>query len=80
MVNRGYLYKKEIKFILNYVVALCKVEQVFVMEELKEIKDQLQSGNVPMAIKKVDEGIACDFDNQIPCQGQSSILFRNEKN
>jgi|TARA_A200000159_G_scaffold161964_1_gene184848 hypothetical protein len=34
------------------------IDVMTVIEELKEIKDQLQSGNVPMAIKKVDEGIA----------------------
>ena len=62
MVNRGYLYKKEIKFILNYVITLCKVEEVFVMEELKELDIEMNNDEVKaLSIRIAYGGMSCDI-------------------
>ena len=62
MVNRGYLYEIEIKYIMNYVVALCKVEEVFVMEDPKELDIEINNDEVKaLSIRIAYGGMPCDI-------------------
>ena len=84
MINRDYLYKKEITFILNYVVALCKVEQVFVIEELKETDIKMNNDEVKaLAIRIAYGGMPGDMEmlkSAIQVFNRDPIIDMMEKN